>query len=1137
MQQNVHGRKTACRGHRFSKKSLLFMRFAIAFSLLFPVAKGFSQNVSLSRNKVSIKTIFKEVEQQTGYNFIYNEPVLENIPPVSIKANHLSLTAFLDLLFKDLPVSYMIRSKTILLFRKQADTPGKDEQKGQVTGIVTNKAGIPLPGTTVSIGRTRFIVTDGEGQFSITATEGDVLFVTVVNYTSQEVKVRYTPTAEKPMHLHIILQPLKVELGETVVNGIYKRPVENYTGAAKTYTVDQLRNVNNTSILGALRSLDASFQMPADNNFGSDPNHLPQIQIRGANSIANTNLTSQYGYISNPPLFILDGFEVPLQKIYDLDMNRVSKVTILKDAAATSIYGSKAANGVLVIETVQPQKGRLRLSYNNNLAISAPDLTSYHLLDASQKLQLEKAAGIYTTTDGLGIGVQAGLDEFYNMRLAEIKRGVNTYWLSRPLQTAFTQKHSVYVEGGDGYMRYGVDLGYNNSPGVMKGSKRETLSGGVNLIYHKKSLQFTNYLSITNNKAVNSPYGDFSQYAKMNPYWRPEDKATGKVSKVLQGFFEPAKWETMIYNPMYDATLNTENSTSYLNITDNFQADWNIREDLKLSTRFSMYNQRNSGTVFLPADAVEFVNTPDSLFSSRGYYQQTTGTSSSYQADVFLNYGRNFDRHTLYTTAGYHVQQDRAVSNTVMVQGFPNADMKNILFGLQYPANGKPTGSENLLRLLSYYANVSYAYDYRYLLDVSFREDGSSLFGSDKHYAPFWSAGLGWNLHKEKFVKIPDVINKFKLRVSIGSTGSQNFPPFAAAQTYQYLTGSRYLNNIGAALYTLGNNNLRWQQTNKVNAGADLELFKGRIQATFNYYVEKTTDLFTSVNTTPSSGFSSYFANLGTVQNKGMELYVTAFLIKNEPKNIYWSVYGNFLHNKNKLLKISDALKAQNDKAVDEQQKDKSPVTAPVLQYKEGQSVSTIYAVRSLGIDPSTGNEVFLTKDGVQTYRWSATDQVPVGDNQPKLTGNFGTNFMYRGVSVNIVMHTELGGQIYNNTLADRVENADPVYNVDIRVLTDRWQKPGDIARFKGLANLAGNTRTDITKASSRFIQENNTLYCDAITFGYLFPTKLTNQWKMSRLQCYFYLNNPFMISSIKQERGLDFPFARNYAFSLQLGF
>ncbi|HEY0271700.1 MAG TPA: SusC/RagA family TonB-linked outer membrane protein, partial [Chitinophaga sp.] len=550
---------------------------------------------------------------------------------------------------------------------------------------------------------------------------------------------------------------------------------------------------------------------------------------------------------------------------------------------------------------------------------------------------------------------------------------------------------------------------------------------------------------------------------------------------------------------MYDATLHTINQTNYTNITENFQADWNILHELKLSGRFSLMSQNDGGDVFLPADAIEFAATPDSLFNTRGSYQQTTGKELSYQGDLFLNYGKNFGRHVLFATAGAHIQQNTSNTATVTVQGFPNDNMGDLLFGLQYPLNSVPTGSESTSRLLGYFANASYAYDDRYLLDLSFRNDGSSQFGTDRHFAPFWSVGGGWNLHKEAFFKPIKAIDRLKLRASYGSTGAQNFPSYASLQTYGYLVGGRYLDHIGATLLGLGNTRLQWQQTNKLNLGADIELFHHYVQGSFNYYVEKTDNLFTQINTAPSSGFSSYYANLGNSQNKGMEVYVTAFAVKDARKNIYLSFYANLLHNVNRLQKISDALKAQNDAAVDKQSS--GEITTPVLLYKEGQSLSAIYAVRSKGIDPSTGNEIFLTKDGQQTYRWDPRDEVVVGDNQPKVTGNFGTNLLYKGISLNIAMHTELGGQMYNNTLASMVENADPAGNVDIRVLNQRWKAPGDITPYKGLVDIYGVTRTDITRASSRFVQRNNTLYCDAVSFGYLVPQVIVSRWGMTRVQ------------------------------------
>lgn len=1136
--------KTSCLKKAPVHPNLLAMKLTAIFLLIGSLhvsAVGFTQKLTISGSSLPLEKVFSIIHQQTGYKFIFDSEDLKNIPAIDLSVREAPLTEVLNDCLSRNGLTYIIRYNTIIIRGSKlipVNPLPRDPALILLKGVVKNERGDPLEGASILLqakGFKRGIVTLSTGEFRLPNTPPGnyTLQVSMIGYETYEHVITLnenTPILSIVLHKGIIQSEKNF-----VVNGIYQRPAQNYTGAAQSYTAEQLRQVSNTSVFTALRSLDASFQMPSDINFGSDPNHLPQIQLRGSNSVANTNLTSQYGYISNPPLLILDGFEVSMQKLFDLDMNRIKKVTILKDAAATSIYGSRAANGVLVVETVQPEKGRLRLSYNNNLSINTPDLTSYHLLDAPQKLQLEQVAGIYRYKPEFGQAPvnQLALNELYDQRLAEVKRGVNTYWLSQPLATEFSQKHSIYLDGGDDYMRYGIDLSYNNNTGVMKGSKRENYSGGISLTYHKDKLQFTNYLSISYNKGIQSPYGEYANYSILNPYWRRTD-STGHIPKVLQQG-DPLSGVSTIYNPMYDVTLNTVNNSSYINVTENFQADWNIRKELKLSARFSLNSQKNSSNQFLPADAVEFATVADSLFSTRGAYAQLNGTAVSTQGDIFLNYGKTFGRNVLFATAGAHIQQDKFDSTTTAVQGFPNSNMNDILFGLQYPKNSVPTGSEGISRLLGYYGNASYAYDNRYLLDLSFRTDGSSLFGTNKHYAPFWSAGGGWNLHKEHFFHLPAVINRLKIRASYGSTGSQNFPAYASLQTYSYLIGSRYLNNVGTSLLGLGNPNLQWQQTNKMNLGADLEIYKGYMQATFNYYNKKTNNLFTSINTVPSSGFNSYYANLGNVQNRGVELYLTLFAIKKEHQNIFWSFYGNIFHNENKLLKISDALKAQNDKATGKQSS--GVITAPVLLYKEGQSISSIYAVRSLGIDPSTGNEVFLTKDGIPTYRWDPRDEVVVGDNQPVITGNFGTNLMYKGITINISMHTELGGQMYNGTLANMVENADLNFNVDSRVLSDRWQKPGDIASYKGLTDINGITRTDITRATSRFVEKNNNLYCDAISLGYLFPSHLTERWKMSRLQTLLYINSPFVISSIRQEKGLIYPFARSFSFSLQMGF
>jgi TonB-linked SusC/RagA family outer membrane protein len=999
----------------------------------------------------------------------------------------------------------------------------------------------PLEGALVGAkGTTVGVYTNSKGAFTLRVPTGtEYIEIRYLGYKSATIKI-------VGLNVEVfLLEPDLKSIKEVVVNGLYERPKENYTGTARTFTADQLFQISNKNVLAAVRSLDPSFQLPENINLGSNPNALPNVQVRGANSLPNV----KGAYVANPnlPLFVLDGFIVPLERIYDLDMNRVERLTVLKDAAATAIYGARAANGVVVIDTKRPDKGRLRVTYNTNLSLSTPDLTSYKLLNASEKLEVEKAGGIYSGANNnqtVNTENRYLLEKLYNYRLAEAARGVNTDWLSKPVHTAFGQKHGLYVEGGDDYIRYGIDFAYNNdNAGVMKGSGRTNYSGGVNFSYRHKKLLFTNYLMINYNQAKNSPYGSFGDYARLNPYWRPQDE-NGNMLKIMEYYPELDVFPlptAPVFNPLYNATLNTRDNSNYMNVSNNFSLQWNVLADLKAEARFSLNKQSSQADFFRSAEHTDYATgyTGEDYFR-RGVYRQTIGNLLNYQGDLLLNYGKAVGKNSLFVSGGMHLEQFDSNNATTVAEGFPNDNMDDIKFGYQYEKNGKPYGEEALTRAMGLLVNASYSYDNRYLLDASFRTDGSSQFGSNKRFAPFWSVGAGWNLHKEAFMQQQSVINQFKLRASYGSTGSQNFPAYMSLSSYKYYTDKRYRNGLGAVLQGLANPNLQWQQTLKINLGTDIVLWKNRIAISANYYNEKAKSLIMPVSTPPSMGFGQYYENLGNVQNSGVELYTTVFVWKQEQRNIYWSVTGALHHNKNKILNISNALNQQNNDQKNSYTDPKgtnAQNNSPVVLLEEGQSQSAIYAVRSLGIDPTNGYEVFVKKDGSLTYQWDPRDMVVVGDGQPKLTGTFGTNLMYKGFSVNVNMRMNVGGDAYNQTLVDRVENANLYYNVDRRVYDQRWRKPGDVTFYKGLTNIYGDTRTDATRVSSRFVQRNNSLYMDAITLGYEFPRALIQDYRMQQLKVTGYINNPFVVSTVQQERGLDYPFARTYSLTLQATF
>ena len=586
------------------------------------------------------------------------------------------------------------------------------------------------------------------------------------------------------------------------------------------------------------------------------------------------------------------------------------------------------------------------------------------------------------------------------------------------------------------------------------------------------------------------------------------------------------------------------NENHVFSLGNEFWSEVTFIKGLKLNTTFTYTWKTSEGDNFIPGTASQFFGT---AFNERGSYTKSNGKSTKWQLTSTLNYGGNFGNHTIYVSAGAQLNHDESNNYSILVKGFPNDRLDDLLFGLEF-STSKPSGSYNMTRTAGFYGNFSYAYGNRFLVDGSIRADGSSVFGRKKRFGNLGSVGIGWNFHNEKFMLDQNIISQLKFRASWGFTGSVNFPAYAGATTYEYHTDGKYLDFIPATLMGLGNTELKWQQTQKWNIGFDLGLFKDRVTASFNYYRETTDDLIMSTTTVPSNGFGSYYDNLGKSQNIGFDLGVRVVLLQSTARQLHWSMNTSFYHNKNKLLEITDNLKAQNQAAL--QQQIKNGATSPVLQYMEGASVSGLYAVRSLGIDASNGYEVFLTKDGRQTYVWRQEDMVYMGDMQPKLNFTVYNNFQYKWIRLNFGLTFRFGGVMYNSTLANKVENFNLKYNMDKRVLKDRWTTPGEPADYKGLVDLEGYTRTDAsTKVTSRFVQKANSFEITGLTLdpGILVErwlnklvskaiTKVnqtSNEYVGDRFSVSFSMQNVLRISSSKRESGTAYPFNRTFLFSL----
>lgn len=1137
-------------------KILLVMKLSAVLLLaaLFQVkAAVLAQSVTFSGQDVSIRKVLREVQKQTGYFVFFSSKQIVQVTEeraVDIQANNMPLQVFLDKLLRNEGLRFEISDNTINI------TPGTLLEANApaapflaISGRVTDLEGNGLDGVSISImGKASGQLADRQGRFKMDGVnDGELVVFTSVGYSPAGVRMRGNTPVFEAMQVQVNGRPEETEgngksgmivhpdgtitvrlarliknIETVVVTGMFQRSTNNFTGASQTISGAEAKKVNATNIFAAVSALDPAFRIVPNNVMGGSINRLPDIQMRGQNSFPN--LSGELSNNPNAPLFILDGFEVSLQRIVDLDMNLINSITLLKDASATAIYGSRGANGVMVVTTVTPKPGKIQVTVNNDFRFTTPDLSVYNLLDATEKLDFEKRAGVYTSTSAQ---TQHARDVLYSERYKSMKSGVNTDWLAIPVQNGYSNRASLYLQGGDQSIRYGLQVMADLQNGVMKGQDRRNYTGQFDLSYLMKKVQFKNSIRLFQNTANESPYGEFSEYVRLNPYWAPYDE-NGRPKKMLEDVLlhRLTNSYSRIPSPLYDASLNSVNSSEYFGISNNFQVRYTPAANFYIESNFSL-NKQNAG-------ADQFFSAQDSRFDAvtdlnqKGSYTVRDENSYSYESLTTANYNLTTGRHQLFSNLGFNFYSGTNKYYSMVTQGFPYDRLDNLLFAAQYEANGRPTGDESTVRRLGLVFSGSYSYDNRFLLDASARRDGSSQYGADKRYGTFWSTGIGWNLHNENWFTSSEVVNRLKVRASYGSTGSLNIPAYSARSRYSFGVGTSYYGELGATLIGLGNDFLSWQNVYKGNVGLDAVLFGERLDLRVDFYKENTRNALTQITLAPSTGFSSFSENLGEIQNTGMEFSARFKVLENKQRGLLWSVNVNGFSNKNILKKLSNKLKASNEK-LNEGNEDQ---LVPNVLFEEGKSINAIYVVRSLGVDPTTGTEVFLTRDGRQTYTWDAADKVAYGISIPKWNGNFGTNLLYKGFEMNLIFNYQYGGQLYNQTLIDRVESVNPSWNVDRRAYDLGWSGPGDHSKYTRIG-----VSTVPTKLTSRFVQDDNNLTLTSASFGYNFyRSAFIRKLGFRSLQVTAITNDLFRLSTIEIERGTSNPFARSYSLSLRVG-
>ena len=584
---------------RLTMKLLLFFSLALVLNTSAIPSKAQQTKVSLNLKDKQLTEVLKLIQQQSGFNILYSNELVKNNRMVSLRIDSDDIHEVMRACLQGNALDYEIQNNTIII--KALAAAPQVPQVVKVRGhVIDAKTGQPMPGVTV-------VAMDGGGAVTGAATDADGLFTVNLPEDIRELTFTFvgyksvTLPVQTDKEMTVRLEEEVAEMDEVVVNGYFTKSKNSYTGAVKTITNDQLKSVSNTNIIAAISALTPGLNLVERSDLGSNPNRVPELLLRGMSSFSSGTR------VVNQPTIMLDGVEISMEELYDLDMNEIENITVLKDASATALYGSRAANGVIVIERKKLAEGNIRVNYNLTGNVQFPYLKDYDLLNAREKLEYEKLSRLYTPEQDRWGSVdmdkeQYRLDQLYNERYKEVARGVDSDWLSQPARTAFSHDHSLRIYGGASNIRYELSGRFNNTQGVMKDDYRRRYALGFKLEYHlPNQLTFSNRTNYNETDTKDTPYGSFRNWIDQNPYDRIYDEY-GNPNRNLS-------WDN--WNPMIDAKLGNFTLNSNKSITNTTDIRWDINDLFRITGNFNIAVSEGNGEKYISPDSKAFKDETD----------------------------------------------------------------------------------------------------------------------------------------------------------------------------------------------------------------------------------------------------------------------------------------------------------------------------------------------------------------------------------------------------------------------------------------------------------------------------------------------------------------------------------------------
>ena len=692
------------------------------------------------------------------------------------------------------------------------------------------------------------------------------------------------------------------------------------------------------------------------------------------------------------------------------------------------------------------------------------------------------------------------------------------------------QNHNLSAIGGTKTVRYNLSLGYVKNPGIVYNTDYERYQLRSNVEVDIKpwitvGMNIFGYMDSNNPNAENATNGGdviFGSGALNTvPGMTLYDPETG----LYGGVQNPEEENVSNFNPYRRMWFYKEDfPIKTRRIVPKLFARLSPVEGLTLSASFT-YNswERNEEYQLCDKNLYRFTLDGPVLLREgtvRTYINRYNRRNTFRTSDVTARYEWNVSKLNASALVGISQEYNKREDERFRKYDLADDALTSINGG---STNGEIEGNYTEWAMRSYFGRINLSWDDKYLLEVNLRADGSSRFAPDKRWGWFPSVSAGWSISEEPFLKkAAGWLDMLKLRASIGNPGNQNFDAYIAMKIYTYNNHHTNPWGVSAIINNFGNPDLEWQKTLDRNIGLDLVVFNNRLRVNFDYFSKKTDPLLVYTGVPSSTGGTSVPANVGGQVTKGYTVVLNYALLKKE--HLLWQVNATLRHLTSEYRNVSSYLSRFNDENK----------TKNMLRYYDGGSPSDLWAVRSAGIDAATGREIFLHKDGTQSFAYNAEDEVVVGNSDPKLEGVVGMSFYYKGFSASANFRYRLGGQIFMETLYNKVENisfSDVHYNQDKRALYDRWKEPGDNAKFRAISTTAD------TPMSSRFVADNNVFSGESISVGYESQGKWLKSVGASSLTVRAYMNDIFRISTVKNERGIDYPFARSVSMSLGLRF